>query len=62
MGEATYGVLLDNIGLVVLEVAEGEEDDVALVDPDLGERGQRARFGSRFSGSSESRPPSTHPA
>ncbi|KAL3955075.1 hypothetical protein ACCO45_010638 [Purpureocillium lilacinum] len=29
------GVLEDNIALVVLEVAQGEEDDVALVNPDL---------------------------
>jgi hypothetical protein len=26
---------LNDVRLVVLEVAEGEEDDVALVDPDL---------------------------
>lgn len=29
------GVLEDDVALVVLVVAEGEEDDVALVDPDL---------------------------
>ena len=29
------GVLLDNIGLVVLEITEREENDVSLVDPDL---------------------------
>lgn len=29
------GVLEDDVALVVLEVSEGEEDDVALVDPDL---------------------------
>lgn len=28
-------VLEDHVALVVLEVSEGEEDDVALVDPDL---------------------------
>jgi hypothetical protein len=30
-------VLLNDVGFVVLEVAEGDEDDVALVDPDLHE-------------------------
>lgn len=29
------GVLEDDVALVVLEVAEGEENDVTLVDPDL---------------------------
>lgn len=29
------GVLEDDVALAVLEVSEGEEDDVALVDPDL---------------------------
>ena len=29
------GVLEDDVALVVLVVAEGEEDDVTLVDPDL---------------------------
>lgn len=28
-------VLEDDVALVVLEVSEGQEDDVALVDPDL---------------------------
>ena len=28
-------VLLDNVGLVVLEVTERDEDNVTLVDPDL---------------------------
>lgn len=29
------GVLEDDIALVVLEISEGEKDDIALVDPDL---------------------------
>ena len=29
------GIFYDHIGLVVLEVAEGEKDNVSLVDPDL---------------------------
>jgi hypothetical protein len=30
------GVSVDDVGAVVLELSEGEEDDVARGDPDLG--------------------------
>lgn len=75
LGELTVGlegtgfvgsVLEDNIALVVLEISQGEKDDVTLVDPDLlahlttdlqnhvskllGERQKRGCFYVRFPG------------
>lgn len=36
-------VLEDDVGLVVLEVAQADEDDVALVDPHLGKKKRRTQ-------------------